>query len=132
MQFEIIGRVKSEFAEPCDPETMSKEESLLRIKPEYAQGLTGIEDNRFLQIIFYLHRSQPYNLVDIRRHGKVRGVFASRSPHRPSPIGVTTVELLEKKGSELRVTGLDAIDGTPILDIKPFAPPMDEPTGQEE
>ncbi|MEF8771378.1 tRNA (N6-threonylcarbamoyladenosine(37)-N6)-methyltransferase TrmO [Halodesulfurarchaeum sp.] len=129
MTFDLtqIGTVRSEFDRPTDPATMRKHESQIILDPKFADGLTGINDNDSLTILFYLHKSTGYDLVAPRRDGIDRGTFACRSPHRPSPIGSTTVGLVERDGHELRVTGLDAIDGTPVLDIKPYAASLDRP-----
>lgn len=121
-----IGIVESKFKEPTNPEKMRKAESTIIITPEYKEGLDKIEDNEYLQILFYLDRSESYVLKGPRRFGEVRGVFASRSPKRPNPIGVTTVKLLERKENKLKIKGLDAIDQTPIIDIKPYSAMMDE------
>ncbi len=120
-ELQQIGIIKSDFKEPADPTEMRKHENSIIIEPEFAEGLYKIEGNDYLQVIFYLHRSKGYNLKGPRRYGKVRGVFASRSPKRPSPIGITTLELLERKGKKLKVKGLDAVDGTPVIDLKPYA-----------
>ena len=122
-----IGTIKSDFEEPADIEEMRKHKSEIIIDPDYEEGLFKIEDNKHVQIIFHLHLSEGYNLKGARRHGKIRGIFASRSPNRPAPIAVTTVELLERKGRKLTVKGLDAVDGTPVLDIKPYSGWIDEP-----
>ena len=122
-----IGTIKSDFEEPADIEEMRKHKSEIIIDPDYEEGLFKIEDNKHVQIIFHLHLSEGYNLKGARRHGKIRGVFASRSPNRPAPIAVTTVELLERKERKLKVTGLDAVDGTPVLDIKPYSVMIDQP-----
>ncbi|MEA1994008.1 MAG: tRNA (N6-threonylcarbamoyladenosine(37)-N6)-methyltransferase TrmO [Euryarchaeota archaeon] len=120
-----IGVVKSKFTEPADPLAMRKHESLIRIDKEYKDGLYKIEENEYLQIVFYFHISKEYSLQCTTYSGNFKGVFASRSPKRPSRIGVTTVKLLERKGRELRVKGLDAVDGTPVLDIKPYSSSLD-------
>lgn len=127
MNFESIGTIESKFDKPADPEEMQKEESTIVVKPEYEEGLYRIETNDYLQVLFQFHLSDSYSLKSSRRHGKVRGVFASRSPNRPSSIGTTCVELLERKGRRLRIKGLDAVDGTPVLDLKPYAAIMDKP-----
>lgn len=130
-QLKTIGVIKSEFKKPADIEEMRKHESEIILAPEFKEGLYKIENNKYLQIIFHFHLSEGYNLKGKRRYGKVRGVFASRSPKRPSPIGVTTVELLEREGRKLRVKGLDAVDGTPVFDIKPYSVMIDEPKTEE-
>ncbi len=122
-----IGFVESSFKESAPPEEMRKHQSTIVIKPELADGLYKIERNQYLQIIFYFDQSEGYNLKGPRYHGKERGVFASRSPRRPNPIGVTTVELIKVEGNKLTVDGLDALDGTPVIDIKPYADVMDKP-----
>ncbi|MCK8828394.1 tRNA (N6-threonylcarbamoyladenosine(37)-N6)-methyltransferase TrmO [Natroniella acetigena] len=127
MEFEVVGTVESKFKEPVGPDKMRQEESTIVIKPEYEEGLYRIEDNDYLQVVFQFHLSDGYKLKAPRRHGKERGVFASRSPRRPSSIGITCVELLEREGRRLKIRGLDAIGGTPVLDLKPYASVMDDP-----
>ena len=94
---------------------------VLKILPEFEMGLTDIEGFSHLVVIWEFDRSQGFDLLgtppaDNRPHG----VFATRSPRRPNPIALTTVELLRREGSALHVRGVDMLDGTPILDIKPY------------
>ena len=96
-------------------------QGVLKLLPEYEQGLTDIEGFSHLLVIWEFDRSQGFELLgrppsDDRPHG----IFATRSPYRPNPIGVTTVELLRREGAELHVRGVDMLNGTPILDIKPY------------
>jgi len=96
-------------------------EGVLKILPEFAPGLKDIEGFSHLIVIWEFDRSQGFELLgappcDDRQHG----VFATRSPRRPNPIALTTVQLLRRDGSELHVAGVDMLDGTPILDIKPY------------
>lgn len=121
-----IGVVRNDVTEPMDPFELRKKESIIEVHKDYEDGLYRIEESQYLQIVFYFHRSREYRLRGPTYSGDVRGVFASRSPHRPSALGVTTVKLVERQGRMLRVQGLDAIDGTPVLDIKPYAPLLDE------
>jgi len=93
----------------------------LKILSEFEPGLTDIEGFSHLYVIWAFDRSQGFELLgkppsDNREHG----VFATRSPYRPNPIGLTVVELLGREGSMLKVKGVDMLDGTPILDIKPY------------
>ena len=93
----------------------------LEILPEFDLGLTDIEGFSHLFVIWAFHKSDGCSLLgtpptDDRPHG----VFATRSPRRPNPIGLTVVELLGREGRNLRVRGVDMLDGTPILDIKPY------------
>jgi tRNA-Thr(GGU) m(6)t(6)A37 methyltransferase TsaA len=96
-------------------------DGILNILPEFEPGLTDIEGFSHLIILWEFDRSQGFELLgappsDNRPHG----VFATRSPRRPNPIGITIVELLGRAGTELQVRAVDMLDGTPILDIKPY------------
>jgi len=128
MNIEEIGKVISKYKYPIDPNKMRKTKSIIKIKEEFADGLDKIEGYKYLQIMFYFHKSEGYDLISSRRKGLPRGLFASRSPRRPSPLGITTVELLKREGNHLFIYGLDAIDQTPIVDIKPYTTFMDDPS----
>lgn len=96
-------------------------EGVLKILPEFEAGLTDIEGFSHLIILWEFDRAEGFELLgtppsDTRPHG----VFATRSPRRPNPIGLTVVELQRRQGAELHVRGVDMLDGTPILDIKPY------------
>ena len=123
--FRPIGFVRSPFSEtkqiPKGPGAKHEEEGVLEILPEFAAGLKDIEGFSHLYVLWAFHRSTDYDLVgtpptDDRPHG----VFATRSPRRPNPIALTVVELLRRDGAKLHVRGVDMLDGTPILDIKPY------------
>jgi len=122
---EPIGFVRSPYTEarqvPKGPGTQHDAEGTLEILPAFEAGLTDIEGFSHLYVIWLFHQIEGYDLVstpptDDRPHG----VFASRSPHRPNRIGLTVVRLLGRDGTTLRVQGVDMLDGTPILDIKPY------------
>jgi tRNA (adenine37-N6)-methyltransferase len=96
-------------------------EGTLQILPEFESGLTDIEGFSHLYVLWEFSQSEGFELLgqppsDNRPHG----VFATRSPYRPNPIGLTTVEFLRREGRNLHVRGIDMLDGTPILDIKPY------------
>jgi len=114
-----IGYVYSEYSAPADPFEMRERESTIIIDERFEEGLYDIENSSFLDIIFVFHKSEDYKLRLINYYNEDKGVFASRSPRRPNPIGLTTVKLIERKGCVLKVTGLDALSGTPVIDIKP-------------
>lgn len=114
-----IGYVKSRFAESTDPFEMMKHESVLVINKDLEEGLYDIESSAFIDVVFHFDKSEGYKLRLINYFNEDKGVFASRSPKRPNQIGVTTVKLLKRNGCELTVSGFDALDNTPILDIKP-------------
>jgi tRNA-Thr(GGU) m(6)t(6)A37 methyltransferase TsaA len=99
--------------------------SKIVIDRKFARGLEGLEDFSHIYVLFWLHEMpRPSHRLKVHPRGRVDiekvGVFATRSPHRPNPIGLTLVKLLSKKGRTLTVRGLDAYDGTPVLDIKPY------------
>jgi tRNA-Thr(GGU) m(6)t(6)A37 methyltransferase TsaA len=125
-----IGIVKSAVTEGVD-EGWGKVVSEIHIDKEFEPGLTGIDSFSHIIVIFEMHRSSwtPENDLVRRPQGREdmppAGIFAQRAKHRPNPIGVTSVRLLGIEGNVLRVQGLDAIDGTPVLDIKPYFPQFD-------
>jgi len=123
--FEPIGYVRSPFKETSQiPKGLGAEhrtEGVLEIEPELEAGLADIEGFSHLYVVWVFDKVERAELTawppaDDRPHG----VFATRSPQRPNPIGLTVVELLGRDGCRLRVAGVDMLDGTPILDIKPY------------
>lgn len=121
-----IGFVRSPFADTAQiPKGRGAEHrarGTLELRPDLEAGLQDIEGFSHLFVVWVFHRSEGVDLVahvplDARRP---HGVFASRSPRRPNPIGLTVVELLRREGARLHVRGVDMLDGTPILDIKPY------------
>ena len=120
-----IGFVSSPYKNPGEvPRGLGAQhsaEGILQILPEFEAGLTDIEGFSHLIVVWEFDRSQGFELTgtppsDNRSHG----VFATRSPFRPNPIALTTVELRRREGLNLHVRGVDMLDGTPILDIKPY------------
>jgi len=120
-----IGHVRSPYSETSQiPKGLGAKhdaEGELEILPEFEAGLTDIEGFSHLYVIWAFDRSEGFQLMgkppsDDRPHG----VFATRSPRRPNPIALSVVELLGHEGCRLRVRGVDMLDGTPILDIKPY------------
>jgi len=122
---EPIGTISSPYTDkaqiPKGPGAEHHAEGVLEILPHLEAGLTDIEGFSHLYVIWVFDRASGYELLatpptDTRPHG----VFATRAPRRPNPIGLTVVELLRREGSKLYVRGVDMLDGTPILDIKPY------------
>ena len=120
-----IGYVRSPYQDgakiPKGPGAQHDAEGWLEIRPELEAGLADIEGFSHLYVIWVFDRADGVSLTatppsDDRPHG----VFATRSPRRPNPIGLTVVELLERDGARLRVRGVDMLDGSPILDLKPY------------
>jgi tRNA-Thr(GGU) m(6)t(6)A37 methyltransferase TsaA len=127
-----IGTVRSGLKEP----TRQKYEDAVAeiiIDKDLTGALDDIDDFSHIIVLWWVHKSRRPFPMKVRPRGKpankLVGVLASRSPDRPNPIGKTTVRLLERRGNVLKVQGLDAIDGTPVLDIKPYIPGYDSADG---
>lgn len=129
--FKPIGIVHSPFRKKEDiprekniaPEGFKDIKGSLEIFPEFEKGLTDIDGYSHIFVIFVFHEAQEKNLIAHPPHnGQARGVFATRSPHRPNPIGLSIVRLLRREGRFLHVKEVDMLEGTPILDIKPYTP----------
>ncbi len=125
LSMQPIGYVRSPYRDareiPKGLGAKHEAEGVIEIRAEFESGLTDIEGFSHLFVIWVFDRSEGCSLVgtpptDDRPHG----VFATRSPQRPNPIGLTVVELLSREGRVLHVRGVDMLDGTPILDIKPY------------
>jgi tRNA-Thr(GGU) m(6)t(6)A37 methyltransferase TsaA len=117
-----IGHVENDFPERAPADEIRAAESRIVLDPALTGGLKGLEPGQQVMVVFHFHRSQGFDLLQHPRGDTARprrGVFALRSPRRPNPIGVTVVDLVAVEGNVLRVRGLDAIDGTPVLDLKP-------------
>ncbi len=108
------------------------ETSTVFIYPEYCSGLLGVQGYSHLIVLYWMHlrdNERHRGTLQVRppRHegAPLTGVFACRSPSRPNPIGLSVVELKEMEGCRLRVSGLDALEGSPIVDLKPYQPRAD-------
>jgi tRNA-Thr(GGU) m(6)t(6)A37 methyltransferase TsaA len=120
--YQPIGHVVNEFPDPVGPDAMQESDSRIVLEPTLVAGLIGLEPGQRLLVIFHFHRSTDFDLLQHPRGDRSRprrGVFALRSPRRPNSIGISVVDLVAIEGNTLRVHGLDAINGTPVLDIKP-------------
>jgi len=120
-----IGVVHSPFTDraeiPMGPGAKHEAEGTLEVRPDLEAGLKDIEGFSHLYVLWVFHKAEGYELVAIPpTDDRPHGVFATRGPYRPNPIGLTVVRLLRRDGNQLRVRGLDMLNGTPILDIKPY------------
>lgn len=131
--FRSIGTIRSPFHDtsviPKGPGARHDAEGVLELLPELEPGLADIDGFSHLYVLWVFDRSEGFDLtahppIDDRPHG----VFATRSPRRPNPIGLTVVRLLRREGPRLFVRGVDMLDGTPIVDLKPYlsSVPADE------
>ena len=125
LELKPIGTVKNAFNSPTLPEKIAEQPSTISIFPQFLEGLSGIKKGDMLLILFAFHKAKGYRL---KIHPKgdprnpERGVFLTCSPYRPNPIGVSVVRVIETREKELDVIGLDALNGSPIIDIKPALP----------
>lgn len=136
VHFTPIAVIQSQFSANTPAEKMRGEPSRIVVKPEFAAGLMGLEPGRDILVLFHFHRARPEE-VTLQLHPRhdpdrpLRGVFATRSQFRPNSIGSTVARVLEVEDNVLTVTGLDAQDGTPVLDIKPHIPYFDGDTDSQ-
>jgi tRNA-Thr(GGU) m(6)t(6)A37 methyltransferase TsaA len=127
---EWIGVVYNDVKEPTD-EGWGQVTSEIVLDESFSDGLDGIEQFSHLLILFWMHRAAEAEPLRMRRRPQGRvdmpevGLFAQRARHRPNPVGVTAVRLLRRDKNRLFVQGLDAINGTPVLDVKPYVPAYD-------
>jgi tRNA-Thr(GGU) m(6)t(6)A37 methyltransferase TsaA len=125
-----IGRVRSPVAEAVDSDWGSVESRIV-LEPEHRPGLRGLDEFSHVLVVALLHgaRFEPARHLVRRPRGLAEmpelGIFAQRAKDRPNPIGITVVPLLAVEPDGIRVRGLDAIDGTPVLDLKPYFPDFD-------
>ena len=115
-----IGRVENSHDTPAPPDEIRAGRSRIIIDDAYADGLWRLEEFERILVVFYFDRSEETPLrVTRRRDHQETGVFASHSPHRPNSIGITEVRLISRQGPVLEVEGLDALNASPVLDLKP-------------
>ncbi len=128
IMYRPIGYIHSPFkttAEiPRQSIYASDREAIIDIKPEFSAGLLNLDQSSHIVVLFHFHQSSAYELLVEPRDGssEERGVFATRSPHRPNGIGLSIVELVRVQGNHIIIKGVDMLDGTPVLDIKPYSP----------
>ena len=124
-----IGRVRTPWRQLQDcPRGVRGlgEPAWLEIAPAFEDALLGIEQASHLHVLYWLHQAPRQTLRRPTPHdGVLRGVFATRSPQRPNPIGMAVAQRLRREGTRLLVSGLDCLDGTPLIDIKPYLPQAD-------
>jgi tRNA-Thr(GGU) m(6)t(6)A37 methyltransferase TsaA len=128
-----VGYVKNAVTEPKSEDWQSITSQII-VNEGLKEALIGIDEFSHIIVIYWMHRTPASERSVMKVHPQrnqnlpIIGVFATRSPARPNPIGIATVKLLECRDNILKVIGLDAIDGTPVLDIKPHIPGLDSPS----
>jgi len=130
VSFSAIGRIRSPFHHtegmPIQPSGAKDVEGTVEVDAMYAAGLADIEHFSHVTLIYIFHRSEGFDLkIKPFMDDSVHGVFATRAPRRPNPIGISTVALLKRNKNLLLIKGVDVLDGTPLLDIKPYVPEFD-------
>jgi tRNA-Thr(GGU) m(6)t(6)A37 methyltransferase TsaA len=97
------------------------------VQPEYEAGLEDVEGFSHMILLYHFDRAAPGYALEVTPFldEEVHGLFATRYPRRPNAIGLSVVQLVEREGCTLHVAGIDVLDGTPLLDIKPYVPPFD-------
>lgn len=130
MEFKPIGTIHTPFKElegtPIQPIGGKDVEGTIELNPEYIDGLKDLEGFSHIILLYHFHRAETYSLqVSPYLDKTKRGVFATRIPGRPNPIGLSVVRLRKIEENVLHIQDMDIIDGTPLLDIKPYIPAAD-------
>lgn len=127
-----IGIIHTPFKQleemPIQPTGRASASGTAVLQPKYAEGLRDLEGFSHVILIYHLHRSRKVELtVTPFLASEPRGVFATRAPSRPNPVGLSIVPLERIEGNVLHLANLDVLDGTPLLDLKPYVPAFDAP-----
>lgn len=130
IEFKPIGIIHSPFKEAKGTPIQAASdyaEGFVEVFPEYADGLKDLQGFSHIILLYHFHLSGKFSLqvkpyLDNQKHG----LFATRAPARPNPIGISTVGLIKIEGSKIYIQNMDIVDGTPLLDIKPFVPEFDQ------
>lgn len=124
-----IGVIHSPFKEKSQTPIQSSRSlarGVVEVYPEFADGLQDLEDFSHIFLLYIFHQSSGYNLLTKPfLDNKLHGLFATRYPYRPNPIGLSLVQLIMREENKLEIQGVDMLDGTPLLDIKPYVPEFD-------
>ncbi|MBC8216231.1 MAG: tRNA (N6-threonylcarbamoyladenosine(37)-N6)-methyltransferase TrmO [Candidatus Marinimicrobia bacterium] len=132
IQFSPIGIIHSPFKKPegmpIQPEGAKGTRGQVEIFSEFVDGLIDLERFSHITLLYHFHLSDGYNLTPIPFLDNVpHGVFSTRAPRRPNAIGMSTVKLMSIQDNILHIENIDIVDGTPLIDIKPFFPDIDSP-----
>ena len=137
IEYQPIGVIHTPFKQrqgmPIQPSRGRGVRGIVEVAPEYANGLADLEGFSHIVLIYHFHRSQGFDLrVTPFLDTEKRGLFATRAPRRPNAIGLSVVRLLGIEGNRIEVQNLDILDGTPLLDIKPYVTEFDHRTEVRE
>jgi len=128
--YKPIGIIHSPFKKPqgtpIQPKAAKGVKGTVEIFPEYEEGLRDIEGFSHVILIYHFHLAKPAKLlVKPFMDENLHGIFATRAPNRPNPIGISVVKLIKRIGCKIQIENVDILDGTPLLDIKPYVPDFD-------
>jgi tRNA (adenine37-N6)-methyltransferase len=131
INYQAIGVIHSPFKAiegmPIQPVGAQEVTGTVEVFPEFSAGLNDLDGFSHIILLYHFHRSRGYDLCVVPFMDTIpRGLFATRSPKRPNPIGISVVKLIRRENSILHVQNLDILDGTPLLDIKPYVPEFDQ------
>ncbi|NNM72393.1 tRNA (N6-threonylcarbamoyladenosine(37)-N6)-methyltransferase TrmO [Enterovirga aerilata] len=125
----FIGRIRTPWRDRSEcPKNARGSDAVctVEVEPRYAEALTGVEAASHLILLYWMDRARRDLAIQVpRHHERPRGTFSVRSPVRPNPVALSVVQLIGRDGTSLKVVGLDCLDGTPLLDIKPYLPSVD-------
>ncbi len=130
IEYQPIGVIHSPFGQiegtPIQPSHAEGVNGTVEVYPEYAEGLSDLDGFSHVILLYHMHESRRYRLKVVPfLDTEPRGLFATRAPSRPNPIGLSVVRLVAIKDGQLLIEGVDILDGTPLLDIKPYVDEFD-------
>ena len=130
IEYKPIGIIHSPFKEPkgtpIQPTAAKGIDGVVEVLPEYIEGLKDLEDFTHIILIYHFHLSKKFSLkAKPFMDNRIHGIFSIRAPSRPNPIGISIVKLIKIEKNTLYIRDVDIIDGTPLLDIKPYVPEFD-------
>lgn len=133
IRYRSIGAIRTPFSEPkgtpIQPRRSGGARGTIELDPGLSEGLADLDGFSHIVVLYHLHRSEGYKLKVVPYLDDTeRGVFATRAPRRPNAIGLSVVRLESVEGNTLHIRDVDMLDGTPVLDIKPYVPTFDEST----
>lgn len=134
IEFQPIGTIHSPFNDardmPIQPTGAQDVSGVIELHSQYVEGADDLEGFSHIILLYLFHRAKSFSLtVTPFMDSEPRGLFATRAPNRPNPIGLSVVKLMHVDGPHLHIKGIDVLDGTPLLDIKPYVPEFDSPAG---
>lgn len=134
VEFHPIGMIRTPFTErkdmPVQPKGAGDVKGIIELDPPFEEGLRDLDGFSHIILIYHLHLSDSYTLtVTPFMDTEQRGLFSTRAPNRPNSIGLSVVKLVSIRKNRIEVEGIDVVDQTPLLDIKPYIPSFDHPEG---